>query len=102
MWFSDNNINPLGASGTTALHPLPVCGGWGGRECLSLGPLHLGQRDWGESHPFLSSRKRDTQLPGGPSSLLPFPLRVSPSLMELSVEIESRPGQEPSFTTSDS
>lgn len=40
MWFSDNSINPSGTSGTTALCPLHLCAGWGGRECLSPGPLH--------------------------------------------------------------
>lgn len=90
MWFSDNSINPLGASDTTVLRPLPctpttVRGRVGGSIsswvfCIQsllwgqMAPKTFDQQgDWQLGYPFIS-RERDAELSGSPSSCLPSTL----------------------------
>lgn len=85
MWLSDNSINPLGASGTTAPAPsTSVRAGVGG---VSLGrPLAPRAHPWGgwvlkhgantntgEKVACPQFEEKDTEVQGSPSSCLPFP-----------------------------
>lgn len=106
MWFSDNGINPSGASGTADGRPLHLRGGRSGRESLSLGPLHPAPaRRWGRrlpkqrpaeglvsGCPFPRSEERDPGLREVLLAVCPSRDTLAFSLQGLSADTEGMRG----------